>query len=164
MAFTAAQQAKIDAAQKRLDKAKLDYQSWVTTYSNQIAKIQPCYNNVLEGAAAASTWFNPTTGPCKAAGACKVSECKDDVDIVNNTIIPQLRPAYNEQIAAQQNFDKVLAEVNAEVNADPNTKIEIAEALAAAQALRQKWIFGTVAVLIIGTGIFIWWKWGRKKA
>lgn len=125
MPYTAQQQAKLDAAQKRLDAAKSSYQSWVYSYNDWVLSIQGCYKDPIPDAVASSTWFNSlNTGPCTSSGkGCtnsSIVNCKAVIEKTLNPItIPNLKSAYNEQVASQANYDKVLAEVTKESQYDP---------------------------------------------
>lgn len=166
MAYTAAQQAKIDAAQKLLDAAKAKWNSWVSFYDAHFIKFNQCYKGKWYDAYQAASWFNPTKGPCTGQGTCKLGDCKDLVDYFNDYIIPNLRSALPELNAAQANFDKVLVEVTAEASSDPSNAAAIAAAAAAAAAegavKRQKYIFYGIAIVVIGILVFVYFKWIKK--
>lgn len=168
MAYTAAQQAKITAAQTQLDKAKTAYQGWVSTYDSSVAEIQPCYKNPIESAVAAASWFNPTKPPCMSAGSCKVNDCKAVIDALNGSIIPGLRSAYGEFNAAQANFDKVLAEVASESQNDPDViqanNVAVTAAEAAELVKKYKYIFYSILLLLIGGGIYAFFRLRKTQA
>lgn len=172
MAYTAAQQAKIDQAQGRLNNAKAAYQGNVTSYSNWVISIQGCYKDTIPDASAASTWFNAlNTAPCTTKGKdCKqsdVANCKAVIEkTLNASTIPNLKATYNEQVAAQANFDKVLSEVAQESASDPqNQAIHDAAVASANEAENTKqtsyWFWGAV-VVVAGFLIFAYFKWFRK--
>ena len=168
MPYTSLQQDKINKAQGRLDNAKATYGTNVTRYNDWVASIQDCYKDPFQDAVAASSWYNPTKNPCQAKGSCDLSNCKNVIDKINDDIIPTLRAAYNELQAAQQNFDKVLAEVAAEAGNDPKNKADHDAAVAAAdeaeKSEQKKWIFWTAVVVVGGFLIFAYFKWFRKVA
>lgn len=163
--YTAAQQAKIDAAQKRLDNAKSSYSTNVTRYNDWVASIQGCYKDQIQNAGNASTWYNPTIGPCTAAGSCSLSNCKNGVNKLNDDVIPALRAAYTELNSAQSNFDKVLNEITTEVQNDPAITIGVQTAGAQIEAdakVRRTRIIIIGIVVIVIIGAFIWYKYIRK--
>lgn len=166
MPYTSIQQDKIDKAQGRLNNAKSSYSVNVTRYNDWVASIQPCYKDTIQDATAASSWYNPTKPPCEAKGSCDISNCKNTVDKLNGDIIPTLRAAYNEQVAAQSNFDKVLSEVAQESKNDPANQAAhdaaVASASEAEKASQKKWIFWTVFVVVVGFLIFAYFRWFRK--
>lgn len=160
MAYSVEQQAKIDAAQARLNTAKASYSSNVERYNDWTSSIQGCYKDTFSDAAAASTWYNPQKGPCKSAGSCDLSNCKNVIDKLNAEIIPTLRSAYSELNAAQLNYDRVLSEVGPEVENDPeveNNPVVISPNSNAAdtQVKNQKWIFFGIVALTIIVVLFI---------
>lgn len=168
MAYTQAQQARIDAAQKRVDTAKSTYQSWVSSYNDWTTSIQGCYKDQIPDAGAASTWFNAlSTGPCTTKGSCKqsdVANCKAVIEkTLNAKTIPNLKAAYNELNAAQTNYNTVLAQVIEESKADPNNILANTVAAASASATKYKWIFAIVIVIIVAAAAFIWYKFFRKR-
>lgn len=162
MAFTAEQQGRIDAAQQKLDAAKLNYDAGVKAYNLIAADIAPCYKDPVPSSGDASTWFNAfSKGPCVGKGSCSVSDCKSNVDIANN-IIPNLKGAYNILLAAQANYDKVFAEVTAEAQADPAFILQQNQIASNAEANKLKWAFAIVVVVVVSFGIYAYFKWFRK--
>lgn len=163
MPFNSTQQAKLDAAQQRLDAAKSEYNRLVELYNEQTAEITPCYNDPVPDATAASTWFNAfSKGPCKGAGSCQVAVCKGHVDNANG-YIPQLKNAYNQRAAAQTNYDQVFSEVVAEAQADPQFQLDQLEIEENADANRLKQWFWIILLLLAAAATFIYFKWFRKK-
>ena len=170
--YTQAQKDKIAKAQGRLDNAKANYSTWVTSYNDSVASIQPCYKDVIQDAGAASSWYNPQKQPCSNQGKdCKQSDvkvCKDVIEVLNGTTIPALRAAFNERNDAQANFTQVLNEVAAEAKNDPLNQAAHDAAVAAADEAenteQRKWIFWTSVVVVGGFLIFAYFKWFRKVA
>lgn len=166
MAYTAAQQAKIDAAQTLLDAAKTKWNSWVGYYDSHFIKFNQCYTGKWYDAYQAASWFNPTKGPCTGQGSCTLSDCKDLVDYFNDYIIPNLRSAFAELQGAQTNFNTVLAAVIAEAAGDPSVIIQQQQIQAQAQveaaAKKQKYIFYAIVAVVIGITVFVYFKFIRK--
>lgn len=171
MAFTTEQQARLDAAQKRLDTAK---SAWIynrdryNDFMNNGSGMG-CYHGTVETPEAAATWFNPTDAPCDATGKdkntgdnCNLNKkenCKDTIKYINTNVIPALRSAYNELNAAQVNFDKVLKEIEQEVKNDPELIAELEQiqqdAEQAGMTTRTKIIWISIIVIVVAVLGFI---------
>lgn len=164
MPFSSQLQTKLDAAQKRLDAAKKSYSDNVARYNDWTKSVQGCYKDTLASASDAATWYNPSNKRCKERiSGCHPQNCIDTINKLNSDIIPSLRAAYNEQGAAQANYDKVFAEVAAAAAADPQLQLEQAAIEANAGANKLKWIFWIAVVVIVAIAAFVWFKWVKKK-
>jgi len=161
MALTTAQQAKLDAANIRNEEAKKQWAAWINFWNINFVNLQ-CYTDVKYDVYAAAQWFTPTDVSCKnVSGGCTKEYCKSQVDLIRNNM-GTLRNAYTEFNSAQANYDKVLSEIKSEVQSDPEIIKDLAEIEASAQAIRLKWIFGIVIVVILGIVIFVYFKWFKK--
>lgn len=166
MAFTAAQQAKIDAAVKRNDIAKENWKNAVDWWNTHFVNLA-CYKDTKYDALAAATWFTPNDSSCTGFGGgmnCTNSQkqtCKSEIALVISKI-GNIRADYTEYIAAQANYDKVFGEVSAEVKADPTLIAQLAGISAGALANKQKWIFAGIVIVVVGFLIFAYFKWFRK--
>lgn len=178
MAYTAAQQAKLTAAQLRLDNAKDAYKEATRQYNDNAAIAMHCYGHetfygisyVERGEWKPNTKNCIGSSPIKDKG-CSQSDkdqCQNFVGQLNSTFIPNLIAAYTERNNAQSNFDKVLGEVTLESKNDPTFITEhdkeVAAAIEAEKIKKYKYFFYIVLVLVIGFGIFAYFKWGKKKA
>ena len=170
MGYTAQQQGRLDAALKRLQTAQSSYAGNVTRYNDWTSSIAGCYKDPFGTASEASTWYTPQNGPCRELKSqCKgtsYQNCKDVIQKLQDDIIPALRSAYAELNTAQANYTKVLDEVAKEVVSDPDfisqqNQIK-SDAEANAASTTQKYIFWTVAFVVVGGIIFAWIKWGKK--
>lgn len=171
MGYTSQQQARLDAAQQRLDNSKAAYRTAVNNFDAASANVIPCYTQeTFYGVSFAERGdWKPKRDKCTRAGACTTADknqCQNFVDQLNSTYIPALQAAYRERNDAQANYDRVLAEVQAEVQGDPDfihTQTQIqAEEAAEGLANKQKWIFAGIVVLVIGGLVFAWFRWGKK--
>lgn len=163
MPFTSAQQAKIDAAQQRNDKAKAAWQDWIQFWNTHFVNLS-CYKDTKWDIYQAVSWFTPNDSSCTKEGSCSSDGkqlCKSEIAYVIQNI-GNIRSAHTELLAAQANYNTVITQVDQEVNADPETKLNLAKAAAEAKAIRLKWVFAIVVVIIIAAAAFVWFKWFRK--
>lgn len=168
MALTPAQEAKKAAANTRNENAKLAWQGWVNYWSKHFLNI-PCYSDTNSKYAIENviSWgFMPTDDSCSSGGTCGSDGkkfCKDEIADVRENI-GNIKSAYTELGLAHANYDQVLKDIDKEIITDPDFKKSLAEIEASAQATRLRWIFGIVVLVIVSAGVFIWWKWIRKKS
>lgn len=162
MGYTAEQKGRIDAATQRLETAKSAYAGNVNRYNEWVASVQPCYQDPIESASAASTWYNPTVKCKPRITGCHPENCKSTIDLLNGNVIPALRAAYQELNGAQSNYDKVLQEISNEVVNDPTFIADLKDKEEETKVRRQKYIFWTIATVVIGGLIFSWFKLGRN--
>jgi len=170
MAYTAEQQARLTAAQAKINATKPIYEGFVARYNSYVGAIT-CYGGTFPTVEAAATWANPDRSSCTRAGSCTGNDknsCQANVDDMNQNIIPGLRGAYNNYQQALANYNIVLAAVAKESGSDPaNVSAAAAEAAKAAaaeaaKAKKLKYILIFVAVIVIVAG-FIYFKFIRKK-
>lgn len=172
MAYTAAQQAKLTAAQKLMDQATSDYLARARTYQDYHAGIT-CYGDVFQPSEVAGDWWNPQRTLCTSQGGCTHDDknsCQANIDYLNQYIIPPLRSTLQAYKTAQNNYATVLSQVTAESGADPVNVTNAAAAAAAAEAAEEaktkklKYILiFTAVVIVVLVVVYVYFKWFRKK-
>jgi len=164
MAYTASQQARLDAAKARLDNATAAWALAVDYWNTNFMSVK-CYTDTKFDAVAAATWFTPNDSSCSQAKNCTVDDkrnCKDKIYFASTRGVQQARTAYPELLAAQQNYDTVIAQVNSEVQHDPAFILQQQQIQATAQvstaSAKQRYIFYAIAVVVIGVVIYLFRK------
>lgn len=164
MPFTSIQQEKLNAAQKRNDDAKKNWQSAVEFWNTHFVNIR-CDKQEKHDAIQAATWFTPNDRKCyKGSDGCRDADkelCQSEMKLILSNI-GTIRNSYAEFNAAQANYDRVFNEVTAEAAADPVIVLEQAEIEANAEANKYKQIFWIILLLIAAVATFIYFKWFRK--
>lgn len=163
--YTAAQQAKIDAAQNRLNTAKDNWKGANDFWQQHFIDLK-CYDDTKHDIMQAVSWFTPTDVSCTEKGSCTHSDkkhCQDEIALVRSKI-GFIRSTYAELNSAQQNYDTVLNEVAQEIKNDPAI-IHAKDQLEADTATNnRKWTFlGLIILVVILLGTYLGLKTEVKK-
>lgn len=171
MAHTAANQAKLDAAQHQIDVTKPVYDNIAAGYTNYVAGIVSggCYGAPVSVEDARSGYdVSGTKGACTNAGSCTHSDkkaCENNVDYLVANYVGPLQAAWSNYNNALNNYNTVLAQVNKDeaaqnaIDTAAAAGSGAAAAAAAGKITTEKWLFfGLVALIIIGAAVFIIFK------
>lgn len=159
MAYTKAQQDRIDAAQTKVASARNIYEAKAGAYTSFASGIT-CYAGGLPTVDEIKTrLWTPNRNTCSAkGGSCNQkskTSCEVNVDHLNNIEVPELRASWDNYDVALKNLTTVTNQVIAE--AGPATQQETAITIAENQAeadrkakqLKNILIFAGFAVLVI---------------
>lgn len=173
MAYTTAQQARLDAAQAKVNQTKPIYDSNAERYNSWTSTIH-CYGGTFPSLEEARTGTYADVNTCTSSGkSCKQSdqrECKNLVGQLNSDVIPGLIAAYSNYHNAITEQLAVIAAVGSEASADPATIAGTAAAAATAAAqpsatatiTKQKYIFWAIVIVVVGFLVFAYFKWFKK--
>lgn len=176
MAYTAAQQAKLDAAMAEYNAASAKSNASITDAQTKLSDLNRCVcgKGKVSGAcrpltdtvsfpnlADASNCKTPNPLADCVTDCCSKDTCIAAVNNYNNSI-SAMDAATSERILAEQKVDAI----NAELAGDPDVVIASAGAAAGAAAnglaLKQKYYFFGIAIIVVGGLIFAYFKWFRK--
>lgn len=164
MAYTAEQEARISAANSRNDLAKQEWAKAVAFWNQHFVNLK-CYFDTKYPAEAGATWFTPNDSSCnQGREGCKNSDkdfCKVEIALIRSNI-GSIRNAYIEKNAAQTNYDRVVAEIDAEIASDPEIILEKEKINAEASQTGKRYIFYGIVVVVIAFLVFAYFKWFRK--
>ena len=175
MAYTAQQQAQIDAAKAKFDAAGSALDSAKNDALVKLISVNNCNcgkgKNMIGKCTPLTTSYSfpdkgdpkdciegPHINKCRT-DCCRKSTCKTRVREYNDSI-DKYEDAQEKYDKAKEEYDTVLENIGTEVANDPQNQLELATATADAEAegktLKTKWlIFGILAVvLILGIGFF----------
>lgn len=169
MAYTAEQQARIDAAQLKVTNTKNTYDAASLKLSNIEQKARDIFNKVMlcsgfKNKVKDFSILNPSScvicltncGNCGGPGSDQVATCKQRVNAFNteynnwNAYKSTVNNALNDWNIAKQDLKDVLDDIGTEVANDPKTLAELKAIEEAEKVKMYKYIFYAVAVLVIG--------------
>lgn len=181
MAYSAAQQAKLDAAKASLDAAQSTLDSSTADANSKHSSLGNCVkgkgttSNCSDGQPLGTGGY-PKFGETGNSGVCNVcnslkdclSDCCNEATCVNRmNAYNSSITSYNSAVSAYDNSKKNYDAVLEELANDPDVLVAVAEAEAGAtEAQKTKRagyvLAGFIIVVVIG-GIILWWKYIKGK-
>lgn len=177
--YTPAQQKRIDDANAQLAEAKSRLDSAISDGNSKLADLNRCNcgkgKNLMGACTPLKTKYEfpnlanvgdcietPFPNDCKT-DCCKRDTCKDRVTTYNDSI-SVYNSAKSNYDTAKSNLDTVLTAIGQEIKTDPNQQQAITEIEANAKAVKAKWIFfGLCVLVVLAGGIYFGVKTGIKK-